>query len=574
MHFLLQGMVLSIALTLVGCNSSTQFADTLYINAKVYTVDQEKRWVEAFAVKGNQFVGVGSEEELQQYRGGSTKVVDLDGKMVLPGFVEDHIHPDMGAENMMGVLIKASEMSWPEQADVIRSFAEKDKGKGWIVGGALNWLADNGEDILETGVPSHYSTLDKLVSERPVMLWDIGGHAVLLNSRAMQELDITAASENPEGGVVVKDAHGQPTGVLRETAANFAYEVALKELPRGRELIEQGIKPVFASLNERGFTSISDVWARFYMLDAYREMADNNELSLRIRTYIADPIEWLSQEWKQGARQAIANHQEYYRENWLDASGVKFVLDGSAGGQTIIMVEPYEGTKDVHGGPWRNDPEYFREKFMEYDAMGLTIKSHGVGTQTIRTILDAIEESRERGSELRHSVAHATLIHPDDIPRFKPLDVVAEFSPYFWYPVAGWDIIREELGQHRLDWAFPFKTLSDQGVHISVGSDWPVAEDPNPFPEIESMITRQKPGGNSNVLASHEERISLETAIHAFTMGGAYAQNREDIIGSIEAGKFADFIVVDRNLFETELYDIHKTKVLQTVVDGKTVYSR
>lgn len=566
--------LLILVFVLTACGNAPQLADTLYINAKVYTVDQKRSWAEAFAVKDNQFVAVGSEEEVRQYKGASTKVVDLEGKMVLPGLVEDHVHPDMAAESMMGVLIKASEMSWHEQAQVIRQFAEQDQGDGWIIGGALNWLADNGEDILESGVPSHFSTLDKLVSDRPVMLWDIGGHAVLLNTKAMRLLDITAASENPDGGVIVKDAQGRPTGVLRETAANFAYEVALEELPRGQELIERGIKPVFAALNERGFTSISDVWARPYMLDAYRDMADSNELPLRIRTYIADPIEWMNEQWKESARQAIANHKDYYREHWLDASGVKFVLDGSAGGQTIIMVEPYEGTTDVHGGPWRNDPDYYREKFKEYDAMGITIKSHGVGSQTIRTILDAIEASRERGSELRHSVAHATLIHPDDMPRFKPLDVVAEFSPYFWYPVSGWDIIREELGQRRLDWAFPFKTLSDQGVHISVGSDWPVAEDPNPFPEIESMITRQAPGGDSGVLPGNEERVSLEVAIHAFTMGGAYAQNREDIIGSIEEGKLADFIVLDRNLFDVELYGIHKVKVIQTVVDGRTVYSR
>ncbi len=563
-----------LVISLAACGEATPIADVIYTNAKVYTVNEESPWAESFAVRGNQFVAVGSASDMNAYKGADTRIIDLAGNLVMPGFIEEHIHPDMGAEMVMGVLIKASEMSWDEQARVIRNFAEQDDGESWIIGGALNWLAGNGEEIMDTGVPSHFSTLDKLVSDRPVMLWDIGGHAVLLNSKAMQVLDITAETENPEGGVVVKDVQGQPTGVLRETAANFAYEIALAELPRGRELIERGIKPVFASLSERGFTSISDVWARSYMLDAYKQMADSDELPLRIRAYIADPIEWVSEEWKEEARQAITNHKDYYREDWLDASGIKFVLDGSAGGQTIIMVEPYEGTTDVHGGPWRNNPDYYREKFKEYDAMGLTIKSHGVGSQTIRTILDTIEASRERGSELRHSVAHATLIHPDDLPRFKQLDVVAEFSPYFWYPVPGWDIIREELGQRRLDWAFPFKTLADQGVHVSVGSDWPVAEDPNPFPEIESMITRQVPGGDSSVLPSHEERVSLETAIYAFTMGGAYAQNRESIIGSIETGKLADFIVVDRNLFEADLYDIHKTKVLQTVVDGQTVFQR
>ncbi|MBT4522368.1 MAG: amidohydrolase [Halieaceae bacterium] len=547
-------------------------ADTVYVNASVYTVNESALWAEAFAVVGDRFVAVGKEKDMKAFIGDQTRIVDLDGQFVLPGLVEDHVHPDMVAENRMGVSIQPSEMDWPEQAELIKSMATQVPGKSWLVGGNLNWLADNGENIVDAPVPSHYSTLDALVSGRPAMLWDIGGHAVLLNSVAMAKLQITAGTPNPEGGVIVKDAQGIPTGVLRETAANHAYEAALKELPRGKELIDRGIKPVFDQLNRFGFTAISDVWARFYMLDAYRDMFDAGELTVRVRAYIADPIEWKSPEWKQGAEKAIANHQNYYRENWLDASGVKFVLDGSAGGQTIIMVEPYEGTTDVHGGPWRNDPEYFREKFLEYDARGITIKSHGVGSQSIRTILDVIEEARERGSKLRHSVAHAVLIHPDDRQRFSELDVVAEFSPYFWYPVPGWDIVREELGQRRLDWAFPFNTLQKSGVHISVGSDWPVADSPNPFLSIESMITRKVPGGDSRAFPLESEGVSLEVAIRAFTMGGAYAQGRDTQIGSIETGKLADFVILDQNPFEVDVYNIHKTRVQKTVVGGRTVY--
>ncbi len=559
---------------LSACNATSQVADVIYTNAKVYTVNEDEPWADSFALQGERFIAVGSEDEIQAYRGEQTQVIDLGGKFVMPGLVEEHIHPDMGAENMMGVLLKPSEMSWQEQAEVIKRFSLREKGGGWIIGGALNWLADNGEEILDSGVASHYSTLDALIDDRPIMLWDIGAHAVLLNSKGMQVLGITAESDNPKGGVIVKDAKGRPTGVLRETAANLAYETALKEMPKGQELIDRGIRPVFDYLNSLGYTAVSDVWARYYVLDAYRQMADADELTLRLRAFISDPNEWMTEDWKQGARDAIANHKDYYRENWLDASGVKFVLDGSAGGQAIIMVEPYEGTTDAHGGPWRNDPDYFAEKFLEYDAMGLTVKSHGVGTQSIRTILDAIESVRKKGSTLRHSVAHTTFVHPEDLPRFKELNAVAELSPYFWYPNPAWEIVREELGDWRLEWAFPFKSLADQGVAISVGSDWPVAEDPNPFPLIESMITRQYPGGSKESLASDNERIDLVTALKAFTLGGAYAQNREDIIGSIEVGKLADFIVLDQDLFEVDTFDIHKTQVIKTVVGGRVVYSR
>ncbi len=547
-------------------------ADTVYVNARVYTVDEDAPWAQAFAVSGERFVAVGDKKTVASFIGDKTKVVDLKGQFILPGLVEDHLHPDMVAESKMGVSLQPSEMAWPEQAALIQSTAQRLPGSGWLIGGNLNWLADDGDPIVDAPVPSHYSTLDKLVSNRPMILWDIGGHALLLNSMALNKLQITAASKNPEGGVIVKDSSGNPTGVLRETAANHAYEFALRDLPRGKVLIERGIKPVFAELNSLGYTAITDAWARYYMLDAYRDMADNGELPLRIRAYIADPVEWDSEEWKRGAEQAIKNRGAYYRENMLDASGVKFVLDGSAGGQTIIMVEPYEGTKDVHGGPWRNDPKYFRQKFLEYDAQGITIKSHGVGSQSIRTILDVIEEARARGSKLRHSVAHAVLIHPDDRQRFAELDVVAEFSPYFWYPVPGWDIIRDELGQRRIDWAFPFNTLQKSGVHISAGSDWPVADSPNPFSSMESMITRQAAGGGKASLPRASERVSLDVAIKAYTLGGAYAQGRDTQIGSIEVGKLADFVVLDQNLFDVNVYDIHKTRVLQTVLGGRTVY--
>jgi predicted amidohydrolase YtcJ len=570
-------ILLGLLLTgLSACSINTiETADVIYTNGNVYTVNNKQPWAEAFAIKDNQFLAVGNNETLAQYQGSDTRTVDLKGKMVLPGLIEDHLHPDMAAESLMGIHLKPTEMNWQQQAKIIVDTAKaENKNNGWIIGGALNWLNDNGDNILQTDMPSHFSTLDTLVSHRPIMLWDIGGHAVLLNSQAMRILNITVASENPKGGIIVRDKRGIPTGVLRETAANWAYEIALENQPRGKKLIEQGIKPVFSQLNGLGFTAASDAWARSYFLDAYRDMADNNELNLRIKAYIADPIEWTSDAWKKAARHAIENHQSYYRDQWLDASGVKFVLDGSAGGQTIIMVEPYEGTKDVHGGPWRNDPDYYRRKFKEYDAKGLTIKSHAVGSQTIRTVLDAIEESRSNGSKLRHSIAHTVFVHPQDLPRFKSVDAIAEFSPYFWYPVSGWDMVRDELGQHRLDWAFPFKTLIDAGVHISVGSDWPVSDYPDPFPEIESMVTRRAPGGKSEIKSSKDQRVSLAQAIHVFTMGGAYAQGRENSIGSIETGKLADFIVLDQHLFDIDVHNIHRTQVLKTVIDGRTVFNR
>jgi predicted amidohydrolase YtcJ len=574
-------MLKRILLTLtfaVSCSASlaveNKSADVIYTNARIYTVNRAQPWANAMAIKGNRIVAVGDASVVKAYRGKQTRIEDLTGKLVLPGLVEEHVHPDMASENLVNINLQPSEMSWQEQQQGIVDYAKSHPGEDWLMGGMINWLNDNGNNIDGTDSPSHFSTLDALVPDRPLMMWDVGGHAVLLNKAGLTQLGITASTPNPAGGVIVKDSDGQPTGVLRETAANMAYERALDGQPRGRELIESGLKPVLKRLSEFGITSISDSWGRDYMVKAYREMALANELPVRIKVYVSDPLEWVDEQWRKGAQSIIDNHEDYRVGNWLRADGVKFVLDGSAGGQTLIMVEPYEGTTDQHGGPWRNDPEEFAKKLLEYDARGLTVKAHAVGSQTIRTVLDAMEAVRARGSKQRHSVAHTVFVHPDDRDRFKTLDVIAEFSPYFWYPTPSWDMLRHELGERRLEWVFPFKTFTDMGVKVSVGSDWPVVDSPNPFPAIETMISRQLPGGSEVTGPGAAQRVSLQTAIHALTMGGAYAQGREHLIGSLEAGKLADFIVLDQNLFEIDVQAIHKTRVLKTVVDGRTVFER
>lgn len=576
-------IVLSVAMALtcllmLGCESKTVIkpaavADVVYYNGTVYSPGNVSKFSQAFAIRNGRFLAVGPTASINQFVGKDTEVIDLQNRFVMPGLIDEHIHPDLGAESFMGVHVNQT-MTWQQMSEIIVAADKKQAGSDWLIGGAIHWLDVAGKPMLGTDVPSHFSTLDKLVNDRPVMLWDVGAHAMLLNSYAITLLKLTRESQPPAGGIYDRDTNGELTGVVRELAANLIYEQALENHPSGDELIEHGIKPVFKQLNQLGITSISDAWARDYMLDAYKQMAQNDELTVRINAYITDPVEWQAQAWKDKAAKAIKNHKSYYVENWLKADGVKFVLDGSAGGQTIIMVEPYEGTTDVHGGPWRNDPDYFAAKFAEYDANGLTMKVHAVGSQTIRTALDVIETSRKAGSTLRHNIAHTVFVHPEDIDRFAKLDVGAEFSPHFWYPVPGWELLREELGERRLNWVFPFKSLKEQGVHISVGSDWPVSASPNPFYELETMTTRRAPGGNSKSLPDKNERISLDDAIEVFTLGGAYAQNREHLVGSIEAGKLADFIVLDQNLFEISPEKIHKTQVLKTVVGGKTIFER
>ena len=358
--------------------------------------------------------------------------------------------------------------------------------------------------------------------------------------------------------------------MLRETAAIAMWEEFNKDRPPLGDIAFKGAKPIFDQLNSYGITSITDAGTREFYVSAYGLLDEADELTMRVNAYITDPSDWQTDEMKQLAADAIAHTKRYNTER-VNVVGVKYILDGSAGGQTLVLVDPYEGTD--YRGPWRNPPEDFLNKIVAYDKRGLTVKTHAVGDGSIRLVLDGIERTRqENGSDLRHSIAHSTFVNPQDRQRYAELNAVAENSPYFWFDTPATAVIEEELGVERLGWAWPVSYFVDNNVPYTFGSDWPVTQ-PNPWPALEALITRREPG-NPNALPFNEQYgVTVEQAIYGYTMGGAYAEYNEDKIGSIEDGKYADFIVVDQNIFEIPVTDIHKTQVLSTVLEGQEVYS-
>ena len=562
---------LAIICSLLSCkNTPTVSADIVLINGKIYTVDDNQPWVEAVAIKDGKFMAVGTNAEVNSLKGEATELVDLAGKFVMPGLVEDHIHPDMIAENKMNIEITSPEMTYEEFGKEIERFLAEFPDTKWIFGGPMNWLKDKAGNIDVWDQPSHYSILDRLVNDRPAFFWDLGGHAALINSFAMKEFGINDNNQPPPGGSWDRDNDGNLTGVLRETAANAVWEAFLLERASPKEQAERGFVPVFGELNSCGFTSITDVWARPWNLDVYKYLEQNNQLTARVTIYATDPADWTSDWIKEMSSEFIAQGPTRFSDK-INLIGVKFVMDGSAGGQTAVMSEPFEGTDNK--GYWRTDPEVLMTKILEYDQNGLTVRSHGVGDQTISTILDAIEQTRKNGSTLRHSVSHTVFVNPKDYNRFKQLDVSAEISPYFWMPDPSIETIRADVGDERLKWIFPIRSLQELGVHISTGSDAPVSPF-NPWKPMEGMITRQLPGGEGDPVNAEDHSIKIEDAIYIYTMGGAYNQYKEDEIGSISVGKFADFIVLDQNLLEIEATRIHQTKVLSTYLEGELVFEK
>mgnify|MGYP000871612495 FL=1 len=548
----------------------------LYVNGKVYQGDKfNQHWAEAFAVKGDKFVQVGTTDEILKLRKKDTMVVDLRGHTVVPGLIDDHMHPEMAVENYNNVAVDECATTWEEFKQSVAKELRDNPEKGWVFGGNLDYLWDDGSDIQMFGKPSHKKILDEIIPDKPAFFWECSGHAALVNSKALEVCGITNDSPDPIGGHYVRDENGELTGVLRELAAHVVWEKWLLTLPRPEVIGDKQLKPIFSYLNSFGLTSITEPWSREMYGQAYKYLDDKNDLTVRITSYATDTVDFATEEMQELSKKYIYNHKDYSGDR-IQLVGVKYILDGAAAGQTAVVVEPYEGT-DGYTGPWRNTPEDYREGLHRYDEMGLVVHAHCAGDGAARMVLDAVEELRKKpgnnADKLNHRIAHTSMIHPDDIPRIAKNNVWAEFSPVFWYDMAATRVIAKDIGQHRVDkYFFPVKPIVDTGALVSIGTDWTVTP-VNPWIALETIVTRRGAGLTEGpTLNAEEHAIPLETALWMYTQGGADSQKLGDKIGSITAGKFADFVVLDQNIFDVAIHEVHKTKPLSTVVGGQDVY--
>ena len=547
----------------------------LYVNGQVYQGDKfQQSWAEAFAIKGDKIVQVGTTDEILKLRDKNALVVDLRGYTVLPGLIDDHLHPEMAVEQYNNVIVDELATTWEEFKQIVATELRDHPEKEWVFGGNLDYLWDDGSDIQMFGQPSHKRILDELIPDKPAYFWETSGHAALVNSKALEVVGITDDSPDPIGGHYVKDENGKLTGVLRELAAHVVWEKFLLTLPEPKVIGEQQLKPMFSYLNSFGLTSITEPWSREMYGKAFKYLDDNKELTIRITTYATDTVDFATKEMQELSKQYIYNYKDYSGD-MVQLVGVKYILDGAAAGQTAVVVEPYEGT-DYHG-PWRNTPEDYREGLHRYDEMGLVVHAHCAGDGAARMVLDAVEELRKKpgnnADKLQHRIAHTSMIHPDDVPRIAELNVWAEFSPVFWYDMPAVRVAAKDIGEHRVNkYMYPIKPIVDSGASVSIGTDWAVTP-VNPFIALETVVTRRGPGVTEGPSLNAEEyAIPLETAVWMYTQGGADSQKLGDKIGSIAAGKFADFVVLDQNIFEVPIHEVHKTKALSTVVGGQDVY--
>ena len=546
-----------------GCSGNGQSADAVYTNGFIYTVNPDQAAAEALAVSDGKILAVGSNDEVQALVSDETRVVDLDGRMLMPGIHDMHAHPMEAGEKYNFQCAFPFTFTMDQIVAKITECAAETPPGEWIRGG--QWAME----LMETETVPHKDILDAITREHPIYLGDSTVHGAWLNSRALAVLGIDEGTPDPQGGAIIREpGTTKPTGILID---NAAYNI-LEELPvYSDEQYETALAWSMHEMNKVGITTIKDALTGAHSLKAYRNLDENGRLTMKVSTSIAWRLFWT--DFEENVRQRA----DYATEN-VGTDFIKIMLDGIPPTRTAAMLDPYlpdEKHGDSFTGKLIHSPEQLTEDMINLDSQGLTVKIHATGDRAVRVTLDAIEAARKANGDsgMMHEISHAELIHPDDIPRFSELNAVAEFSPILWYPSPLVQVMEQVIGEERAGRFWPTRSLLEAGAHVIYGSDWPsVVPDPNPWPGIEAMVTRRNPYIESPDELWPEQAVDLETALRIFTINGAVAGKQAGRTGSIEVGKSADFIVLDRNIFQVPVEDISETKVVLTVVSGKEVY--
>ena len=560
---------------LVACDSNSPevpeiaiIADTVLTNGKIYTMNPEKPWSEAVAIKGGKYIFVGDSTGAFAYVGEDTQVIDLEGRMSMPGINDAHMHPVMGAVQSLYHCRFPIPSGPDEIAQALRGCIEKNPQAEWIVGG--QW----GSGFFQKyEIESPREWLDAVTGDIAVTLHDDSLHNAWFNSKALAIADISAATPDPDGGVIGRDADGEPNGLLFETAARLGQ----KAVPDwSSEQYVAAVKEVLQLAAGFGITGFKDAGAHETAINAFHQVDQREGLSAHVATSIRTPYVHRTEPLDTSEIERI---RASYVSPHLHTEFVKIFLDGvPTPARTAAMLDPYladETHGDLFTGNLHVEPPALAQDLITLDAMGLTVKMHAAGDRSVRVGLDAIEAAREANgsSGLRHELAHAGFIHPDDVPRFEALNAVADISPILWHPSPIIQAIVSALG-HRGELYFPVRDLLDSGARIAAGTDWPaVSPSANPWPGIEALVSRRDPTGQTQGELWAEQAITLEEALRIYTINGARALRLDEMTGSIEAGKSADLIVLDRKLFEIPVDDVGETEILMTFFEGQLVFS-
>jgi len=537
-------------------------ADLVVLHGKVWTVDKNQPRAEAIAVVGDHIAAVGSNEEIKKWIGPKTRTVDARGKTVLPGFIDAHVHFSSGGFDVSAVQLK--DATTPQEfARRIGEFAKKLPKGEWILGGT--WDHENWPGA---PLPTR-EWIDKFTPEHPVFVSRYDGHMALANSLALKKAGVSHDTPLPSGGEIVKDSKGEPTGLLKDAAMSLVYSVIP---PPSDAQLTRAIKAALAEAARFGVTSLHDI-SSAQDVRTYQQLQTRGELTARL--YCITPLP----QWEHPARTGL---QAGFGNPWIKLGALKGFADGSLGSTTALFFQPYNDAPQTSGLPAAMMfPEGNMLKMaLGADAAGLQLAIHAIGDKAIRMILDTYAEVEKQhgrrdtagstpNSARRWRIEHAQHMHPDDFAKFAQLGVIASMQPYHAIDDGRW--AEKRIGRGRGKTTYAFRTFLENSVKLAFGSDWTVAP-LNPLLGIYAAVTRATLDGKNAGGWFPEQKITLAEAIEAYTMGSAYAEFAENYKGSLTAGKLADIVLLDSDLFALAPERIQDAKVITTIVGGKIVY--
>jgi predicted amidohydrolase YtcJ len=551
-----QSLLLTVLILAFGTANAQSHADLILLNGKIWTVNPKQPEAHAVACIGNRIVAVGSTEEIRSWLGKHTRVIDIAGKRVLPGFNDAHVHFFSGGANLSSVQLRSAK-SAREFAERIRAFAARIPKGRWITGG--DW---DHEGWSPADLPTRLM-IDQGTPENPVFVSRLDGHMGLANSLALKLAGITRETPDPPGGSIVRDAHGEPTGILKDAAMGPIY----RELPDDSQAeIVEAIRAALRYAAENGVTSVQDMSASASILDAYQDLLGRNELTVRI--YGFQPLATWKRQASLGLRAGFGNEK-------LKIGGMKGFADGSLGSTTALFFAPYIDAPSTSGLP---SDEMIPESNMlaniiGADSAGLQIGIHAIGDLANQSILGMYARAAEHNGarDRRFRIEHAQHLQEGEIASFARQGIIASMQPYHAIDDGRW--AEKRIGAERAKGAYAFRSLLDAGATLAFGSDWSVAP-MDPLMGIYAAVTRSTLDGKHPNGWIPGQKIKVDEAIRAFTLGPAYAAFDEKIKGSIEPGKLADMVVLTDDILHMEPSLLNTAKVEMTIFDGRVIYER
>lgn len=542
---------MNVLFSLLSLFMISQKADLILYNGKIMTMNNNLPYVEALAIRGNKIIAIGSDEEILRLKKRNTKTINLKRKLALPGFNDTHLHFLSGGESLF--ILNLNEKDEEGIKEDLRKKVKQVKKGEWIEGrGWDQYYFKNGK------FPTK-EFLDKIAPENPVILKRVGGHIILVNSKALELAKINRDPISPKGGEIVHYQNGEPTGILKENAANLIYSI----MPvTDFNTVKKYILKALEEAKKYGITSIQDN-SSLLALKVYKYLYRRGKLNLRI-SFWGDFNKTPAENMK------IKNSFRGYNPRKLKFGIIKGFMDGTLGARTAKMFFPYADKPETTGLFTIDIDDLFR-KVTEFDKAGFQIGFHAIGDYGVWTALEAFKIAKIKNGtrDSRHRIEHSQTVREEDLNIYKNLGIIASVQPSHMIYDFIW--AEKRLGKKRVKEAYRWKSFVDKGVKIAFGTDWPIVP-LNPMIGIYAAVTRKNLKGFPVGGWNSKEKISIYKALRYYTLGGAYASFEENYKGTLEPGKLADIIVLSKDITELPPSEILKTKVEMTIFDGKIIY--